>query len=48
MLKGLIKAIEIINKEQEYVKKIDTNIYLGMEHIKALLTKEINSINNKR
>ena len=41
MLEGLMKAIEIIDKEQEYAKEVNPIMYLGMEQIKELINKEI-------
>ena len=41
MLKGLMKAIDIIDKEQEYAKEVNPIMYLGMEQIKKLINKEI-------
>ena len=41
MVEGLIKALEIIDKEQEYAKEVNPIMYLGMEQIKKLINKEI-------
>ena len=41
MIVGLIKAIEIIDKEQEYAKEVNPVMYLGMEQIKKLINEEI-------
>ena len=41
MVIGLIKALEIIDKEQEYAKEVNPIMYLGMEQIKELINKEI-------
>ena len=41
MITGLIKALEIIDKEQEYAKEVNPIMYLGMEQIKELINKEI-------
>ena len=47
MLEGLMKAIDIIDKEQEYAKEVNPIMYLGMEQIKKLINKEIGSSTNK-
>ena len=41
MLEGLMKAIDIIDKEQEYAKEVNPIMYLGMEQVKKLIKKEI-------
>lgn len=41
MLEGLMKAIYIIDKEQEYAKEVNPIMYLGMEQVKKLIKKEI-------
>ena len=41
MVEGLIKALEIIDKEQEYAKEVNPIMYLGMEQIKKLINEEI-------
>ena len=41
MITGLIKALEIIDKEQEYAKEVNPIMCLGMEQIKELINKEI-------
>ena len=41
MLEGLMKAIDIIDKEQEYAKEVNPIMYLGMEQVKMLIKKEI-------
>lgn len=41
MEKGLKKAIEIIDKEIEFAKKVNPQMALGMSQIKMLLKKEL-------
>lgn len=41
MLKGLIKAIDIIDKEQECIEKSNPVMYLGMERVKTLIKLQI-------
>ena len=36
-----MKAIDIIDKEQEYAKEVNPVMCLGMEQIKMLIKKEI-------
>lgn len=47
MIKGLEKALSIIQEEQEYTKEVNPVMYLGMEQVKFLIIKEIIDIKEK-
>lgn len=48
MVEGLKEAVEIIDKELEYAKRVNIQIALGMLQAKALIELRIREIKNEQ